>query len=119
MDAERRLRPALAAPRQVELYLPAHAGAADLAGKRTHDRVRGDRARLGSGAQKAHRPRRRVDKHRDVVLIEHHHPDPQRVETLAAQPRDLALLLLGDSRPPVFAGGFSEAPGNRALSPGS
>jgi hypothetical protein len=80
--------------------------------------VRGDGAGLGSGAQEAHRARRWVDQHGYVVLIEHDHSDPERVEALAAQPGDLALLLLGDCRPPVVAGGFSEAPGRRALRPG-
>ena len=45
---------AVATARQVQLDLAAYAGAPDLAGERTDDRVRGDRAGRAAGAQQAH-----------------------------------------------------------------
>ena len=85
VQAERGLRAAGAAARQVQLDLAADAGAADLAGERTQDRVRGDGAGCAAGAQQPHRPGGRVDQHGLVVGVEHDDADAQRVEALAAE----------------------------------
>ena len=73
VHAERVLAGAGAAPGQVQLDLAADAGAADLAGEGTDDGCAAIEPGVAAGTEQAHRPGGRVDQHRRVVGVEHHH----------------------------------------------
>jgi hypothetical protein len=77
VQTERGLRAVGATARQVELDFAADARAPDLTREGTQNGVRGDGAGRPAGAEQSHGPRRRVDEHRVVVAVEHHHADAQ------------------------------------------